>query len=47
METNPSSDTVGKFIVYTFIYIYIYTMVMSYIKGADRCIFMHIHPRAG
>ena len=22
---------------------YIYTMVKPYIKGADRCIFMHIH----
>ena len=22
-------------------------MVMSYIKGANRCIFTHIHPRAG
>ena len=26
---------------------YIYTMVTSYIKGADRCILIHIHPRVG
>ena len=25
------------------IYIHIYTMLKPYIKGADRCIFMHIH----
>ena len=29
--------------IYIYIYIYIYTMVKPYIKGADRCIFTHIH----
>ena len=30
-----------------FFYYNVYTMVMLYIKGADRCIFMHMHLSAG
>ena len=37
--------------IYIYIYIYIYyikyTMIMSYIKGANRLIFTHTHPCAG
>ena len=30
-----------------YIYVYIYTVVTSYIKDADRCIFMNIQLRTG